>query len=77
MDNQPVKLSPCQQDVVNYMEENGSITTMEAIHFLHQTRLASRISELVKLGFPIIKNIQCFEKNGRTSHYTVYRMDTK
>ena len=39
--------------VVQYMEEFGSITQFEALRDLGVMRLASRISDLKKLGFPI------------------------
>jgi hypothetical protein len=39
--------------VVEYMEEKGSITQLEAIAELGVMRLASRISDLKKSGVPI------------------------
>ena len=39
--------------IVDYMERFGSITQLEAISDLGVMRLASRISDLKKLGVPI------------------------
>lgn len=39
--------------IVQYMEEFGSITQFEALRDLGVMRLASRISDLKKLGYPI------------------------
>lgn len=39
--------------VLAYLDEHGSITQFEAIPELGVLRLASRISDLKKLGYPI------------------------
>jgi hypothetical protein len=39
--------------VIEYIEKFGSITQYEALQDLGVMRLASRISDLKKLGFPI------------------------
>lgn len=39
--------------ILDYLDEFGSITQLEAIRDLGIMRLASRISELRKQGFPI------------------------
>ena len=39
--------------VLDYMEQFGSITQFEALRDLGVMRLASRISDLKKLGYPI------------------------
>jgi hypothetical protein len=39
--------------VLSYMEDFGSITQMEALNDLGVMRLASRISDLKKQGYPI------------------------
>jgi hypothetical protein len=41
------------QRVINYIQENGSITQIEALAELGVLRLASRISELKKDGYTI------------------------
>lgn len=39
--------------VLEYMEKHGGITQLEALSEISVMRLASRISDLRKLGFPI------------------------
>ena len=39
--------------ILDYIDEFGSITQYEALQDLGVMRLASRISDLKKLGFPI------------------------
>lgn len=39
--------------IVDYMEKNGCITAYDAIYELGITRLASRISDLRKIGYDI------------------------
>ena len=48
---------PTQNDrILAYMDEFGGITQLEAIRDLGVMRLASRISDLRKMGFPIVSN---------------------
>ena len=51
----PTDLKPSAQRVLAYMINNGSITGHQAIDELGQTELRSRISELMRAGFPIKK----------------------
>lgn len=44
--------------VLAYMEDFGSITQLEALNDLGVMRLASRISDLKKLGYPITSNVE-------------------
>ena len=61
--------------IVDYMTEFGSITQFEAIRDLGVMRLASRISELRKMGLPIedamipVKN-----RYGETCHVKQYKL---
>ena len=41
------------QRILNYMDQHGSITTLQAINDLGVMRLASRISDLRKQGYCI------------------------
>lgn len=47
--------------VLAYMEEFGSITQLEALSDLAIMRLASRISDLKKLGYPITSDIEAVQ----------------
>lgn len=44
--------------VISYMEEHGSITQIQALNDLGVMRLASRISDLKKQGYPIVSNVE-------------------
>jgi hypothetical protein len=46
------------QRVLAYIEEHGSITQFEAFSELGIMRLASRISDLRRMGFPIISETE-------------------
>ena len=46
------------QRVLDYIDQFGSITQMEALQDLGVMRLASRISDLKKQGYPITSNIE-------------------
>lgn len=45
------------QRVLDYMNQFGSITQYEALQDLGVMRLASRVSELKKQGFPITSKV--------------------
>ena len=47
--------------IIDYMTEFGSITQMDALRDLSCMRLASRISELRKAGYPIKSEIEVVE----------------
>lgn len=49
------------QRVLDYIDEFGSITQLEALQDLGVMRLASRISDLKKQGYPIESKIQAVE----------------
>ena len=45
---------PSQNErILDYMRKHGSITTLEAMNKLAVARLASRICDLKRLGYPI------------------------
>lgn len=51
-------LKPSAQRILEYIMENGSITTTQAQNELGTTELRSRISEIIRAGFPIRKEWQ-------------------
>ena len=54
-----VEHKPTQnQRILDYIAEFGSITQLEALRDLGVMRLASRISDLRRLGYPITSNIE-------------------
>ena len=46
------------QRVLDYIDEFGSITQLEALKDLGVMRLASRISDLKKQGYPITSTVE-------------------
>lgn len=63
------------EEILAYMRENGSITRLEAACELHIFELASRIGELKKKGYNIISaRINAYNKNGRRTHYNIYKL---
>jgi hypothetical protein len=59
--------------VLDYIEQFGSITQLEALN-LGVMRLASRISDLKKQGYPIISEVETvknrFEETCRIKRYS-------
>lgn len=50
---------PTQNErILQYMADFGSITQMDALQDLGVMRLASRISDLRRLGYPIISKVE-------------------
>lgn len=62
-----------RQRVLDYIRENGSITQYEAYEHLGILRLASRMSELKKMGYPVrsklIVVMNRFGEKNRVSRY--------
>lgn len=62
-----------KQRVLEYIEEYGSITQLEASKELGVMRLASRISDLKRDGYPIISKTEAvknrFEENCHIKRY--------
>ncbi len=61
--------------VLDYMEKFGSITQLEALKDLGVMRLASRISDLKKLGYPIKSDVETvknrFDENCYIKRYSL------
>lgn len=61
--------------IIEYMRNNDGITSLEAVENLRILRLASRIHELVKLGYDIDKEtIYKHKDDGSVIHYTKYTL---
>lgn len=67
---------PTQNDrIMDYMNRFGSITQLEALQDLGVMRLASRISDLRSLGYPIISEKEVVKNRfGEKSHIKRYRL---
>lgn len=72
----PTDLKPSAQRVLAYMSEHGSITGQQAINDLGMTELRSRISEIMRAGFPIRKEWQNSKnKFGETVSFVRYSLE--
>ena len=62
--------------VMMYLDRYGSITTREAFNDLGIARLASRIHDLKKIGYPIkSETIRAKNRFGENTHYTKYSLE--
>ena len=60
--------------ILKYMDDFGSISTMQAFADLGITRLASRIHDLKRMGISIESNtVSKQNRYGEMTHYSVYR----
>lgn len=61
--------------ILDYINEFGSITPLEAIRDLGVYRLASRISDLKKLGYPIATKLESVpNRRGKKSNIARYSL---
>lgn len=69
------KKSTQAERVLDYITEFGSITQMDALKDLGVMRLASRISDLKKMGFPITSTVESVKNRyGETCYVKRYRV---
>lgn len=71
-----VQHKPTQNDrIIQYIKEFGSITQLDALRDLGVMRLASRISDLKRLGYPIISTNETvknrYEEKVRIKRYSL------
>jgi hypothetical protein len=63
------------QRILDYIDEFGSITQLDALRDLGVMRLASRISDLKRLGYPIVSTIETvnnrYEEKCRIKRYSL------
>ena len=68
------KPTQCEQ-IVDYMKQFGSINPLEALADIGCMRLASRISDLKKQGYPIIsERVNYKNRLGEAKHFNEYRL---
>lgn len=68
-----LELNNSQQRVFDYIVENGSITSLEAIQKLGETRISARIFELRDKGVPINSEyIKVENRYGESRHVKKY-----
>lgn len=71
-----VEHKPTQNErIIKYIEQFGSITQLEALRDLGVMRLASRISDLKRLGYPITSKTETvknrFNENVSIKRYSL------
>ena len=69
-----VEHKPTQNErIIDYLNQFGSITQLQALSDLGIMRLASRVSDLKKLGYPITSRMETVKNRyGETCHIKVY-----
>ena len=66
-------MTQCER-ILKYMDDFGSISTMQAFNDLGIARLASRIHDLKRLGIEIESETRTAKNRyGEHTHYSVYR----
>lgn len=68
-------MTQCER-ILRHMEDYGSISSREAMNEYGIMRLASRISDLKHLGYPIVSRTESgLNRYGETTHYSVYTIE--
>jgi hypothetical protein len=63
------------EKILEHLQTYGSISPLEAMSEYGCMRLASRISDLKRQGYPILAGRgQSKNRNGETVHFAVYRL---
>lgn len=69
-----MKLTQCER-VLRHLNDNGSITALEAMQEYGIMRLASRISDLKNMGYEIISITETSKNRyGEAVHYSKYML---
>lgn len=64
------------EKVLDHIKEFGSITPLDALKEYGIMRLASRVSDLKRAGFPIVREMETSKnRNGEPVRYARYRME--
>ena len=69
-----MKVTQCQR-ILDYMDQFGSISTLEAFKDLGVARLASRIHDLKSMGYKIISETKSSKNRfGEKTYFKVYSL---
>ena len=72
-----MKESQCNK-VLHFIEAEGSITPLDALREFGCMRLASRVSDLKRKGYPITREMETMtNRYGETVRYARYRMGAR
>lgn len=67
-----MKTTQCER-VLSYIEDFGSITSLQAVQDLGCMRLASRINDLKRMGYPVRKrSVSAKNRYGETVYFAEY-----
>lgn len=67
-------MTQCEK-ILQYIKENGSITPINAMEEFGCMRLASRICDIKKMGYPVKVKIETAKnRNGEPVHYARYSL---
>ena len=74
-----VEHKPTQnQRILDYIDRFGSITQLEALRDIGVMRLASRVSDLRRLGYPIVSDsVPVTNRYGEKCHVKRYRLESE
>ena len=71
------KMTQCER-ILRHLEDYGSITSLEAINEYGILRLASRVSDLKRLGFPIrSESVKGKNRYGEATSYAKYYLEAR
>ena len=72
-----MKTTQCDR-ILRHMKDFGSISSLEAITEYGILRLASRINDLKRMGYPIISETKTGKNRyNEATHYKVYKLVEK
>lgn len=67
-------MTQCEK-ILRYIEENGSITPLDAMQEFGCMRLASRMCDIKKMGYPVRVKIESSKnRNGEPVRYARYEV---
>ena len=71
------KMTQCER-ILRHLEDYGSITSLEAINEYGILRLASRVSDLKRLGVPIrSESVKGKNRYGEATSYAKYYLEAR
>ena len=71
------KLTQCDR-ILRHLNDHGSITSLEAMSEYGIMRLASRITDLKGMGYPILsERVTGKNRYNETTSYSIYRLRNK
>lgn len=66
------------EKILRHLKDQGEISSITAMTEYGIMRLAARISDLKKMGYPIVgKLVTGKNRYGETTHYSVYRLEDR